>query len=143
LRANPGAVEAFIVATAELDAAEFGRGEVLQVLEQDPGSAGVYEIRALVKALRGHAVKAQRPTGDKVTRAKPVAGQARVGNIYLVRAPWNGVFIAEAERFPMGKKDQIDCLSGASTLLMEVGKPKIQNQRRKLRSMRKAAMGGY
>jgi len=143
LRANPGAVEAFIVATAELDAAEFGPGEVLQVLEQDPGSAGVYEIRALVKALRGHPVKAQRPTGDKVTRAKPVAGQARVGNIYLVRAPWNGVFIAEAESFPMGKKDQIDCLSGASTLLMEVGKPKIQNQRRKLRSMRKAAMGGY
>lgn len=140
-RIGPDEVEGFIVATADLDRAEFGGARrVLQVLEQEPGASGKIVARSMIKALRGHWAKAVRPTGSKVERAKPASAQCRIGTVFMVRAPWNRVFIAEGEAFPFGKKDQIDAFSGAMGELMNVNKKKGASGGR--RQMPRA-MGGF
>ena len=40
-----------------------------------------------------------------------------MGHVYLVKGPWVRPFLAEAGSFPLNKKDQIDCISGAYKLL--------------------------
>jgi predicted phage terminase large subunit-like protein len=121
-RVGPDEVESYVAATADLDAETYGDRKVLQVIEQEPGSAGKIAVHSMMKALRGHWCDYERPTGNKIERAKPGAAQARAGNVYLVKGTWNRVFIAEAEQFPMGKKDQIDGFSGAIGRLMKVSK---------------------
>jgi predicted phage terminase large subunit-like protein len=119
-------VEGYILATAEADADECGVGNVTHIIEQEPGASGKIAAGALVLALAqaGHSARKVRPTGNKIDRAKPMAAQARSYNIYLVRGPWNRRFIAEAEMFPKGKKDQIDGLSGCGAELAKVRVPK-------------------
>ena len=52
-------------------------------------------------------------TGDKVTRAEPVAAQAEARNIKLLAGPWNEPLLRELEVFPFGAHDdQTDALSG-------------------------------
>lgn len=81
---------------------------------QDPGSAGKDAALAFVKLLSGFPVKAERVTGDKQTRADPLSSQVNVGNVSLVRAPWNRDFIEEMRTFPLGSHDdQIDAASDA------------------------------
>lgn len=48
-------------------------------------------------------------TGDKVTRATPMASQINVGNVMLLRGAWNTAFFDECRLFPNGTyDDQID-----------------------------------
>lgn len=83
-------------------------------VEREPGSGGKESAENTVINLAGFAVEADLVTGDKVTRAAPLAAQAQVGNVYLVKADWNKAFIDEARMFPMGKyKDQVDAAGGA------------------------------
>lgn len=83
-------------------------------LPQDPGQAGKAQIRTLVKLLAGATVKWSTETGSKEQRADPLAAQAEVGNVKLLRGSWNDDFLAEAELFPNSKfKDQIDAASRA------------------------------
>lgn len=108
-RGGPRDVAALLRQTAVID----GQG-VTQVLEQDPGQAGVVESAHLVSELAGHDVHVLRPTGDKVTRAKPASAQAEAGNIVVVRGAWTDAFLRELEAFPDGDyDDQVDALSGA------------------------------
>jgi predicted phage terminase large subunit-like protein len=59
-------------------------------------------------------VDGDRPTGDKVTRAGPLASQAQAGNVALLLGEWNETFLEEAEAFPMSPhKDQVDAATGA------------------------------
>lgn len=89
-------------------------------LEQEPGSAGVDVIfNYQTKVLQGYTVIPDRPTGDKIDRAKPWCAWAEFGNVYLVRGKWNEDFIKEAINFPNGKKDQIDSVSGAFKYLTQ------------------------
>ena len=63
-------------------------------------------------------------SGDKVTRAEPLASQINVGNVALVRGPWNYSFVAEMRNFPFGKHDdQIDAASRGFNFLMEANGP--------------------
>jgi hypothetical protein len=94
--------EKVIQQTAHADAAKYGRfqelddrrrimqdpGHVIAV-EQEPGSGGKESAENTITSLPGFIVYADRPTGDKVLRAEPVASQAEIGNIKLVRAAWN------------------------------------------------------
>jgi predicted phage terminase large subunit-like protein len=115
LRGTPARVEAAIKNTAALD----GR-DVMIGIEQDPGSAGVFEADYYVKQLGGFNVRCFRPTGDKVTRAQPASAQAERRNIKLVRASWNFAFLDELEAFPDdAHDDQVDALSGAVAALAE------------------------
>src|SRR5690606_35215642 len=80
-----------------------------QSLPQDPGAAGKSQVAAFAKLLAGHNVHFSPETGDKVTRATPMASQINAGNVLMVRGPWNKAFSDECRMFPFGKyDDQVD-----------------------------------
>lgn len=116
-REAPARTEAIIRQTAELDSK---RVEV--ALEQEPGSSGViaaHHYRSRV--LAGFGVWVIRSTGDKASRARPVAAAAAGRLIRIVRGPWNRDFLNELEAFPQPgvHDDQVDGLSGAYTRLLK------------------------
>lgn len=86
-------------------------------IPQDPGQAGKYQVKSFTSFLAGFIVKAEKETGSKIERAKPVSSQAQARNIKVVNGPWLDVFFQELESFPEGKKDQVDALSGAMNYL--------------------------
>lgn len=107
--------ETVIRQTAELD----GRSVAIWV-EQEPGSGGKESAEATVRALAGWAVRAERVTGDKVTRAEPLAAQCEAGNVKIVRGAWNSAYLTELTAFPAGKHDdQVDASSGAFAKLAQ------------------------
>lgn len=108
LRQRPLGVQTAVVNTAAQD----GVGVAIGII-RDPAQAGKSDAATYITALAGYNVHAweERELGDKVARAKPASAQAEAGNVKLVRGPWNAAFLAEAEQFPKGKKDQIDALS--------------------------------
>lgn len=110
-REGPEMVLNNIVATAKRD------GFLTPILlPQDPGQAGKAQIAYLTSRLAGFTVESSPETGDKATRAMPAASQANVGNLVLVRGPWNKAFLDELSVFPAGRKDdQVDALSRAFT----------------------------
>ena len=104
--ANP---EQMILNTANQD----GRNVEID-LPQDPGSAGKIQARSIIAALNGFRAYATPESGDKITRADPIAAQAMAGNVSLVEAPWNEEYLSELEKFPTGQfKDQVDATSRA------------------------------
>ena len=108
-RGGPADVLALIKATASQD----GKGVPVS-LPIDPGQAGKAQIQYMVGQLSGFTVHASPETGDKATRAAPVASQCNVGNLLMVRGQWNKAFIDELGAFPAGAKDdQVDALSRA------------------------------
>ena len=114
--------ERVIRQTAEADRATFGR--VVIGVEQEPGSGGKESAENTVRNLAGHAVQADRPTGDKALRAEPVAAQAAVGNVRLVRGSWNLRFLDVVTSFPLGAvRDPVDALSGAFNMLLRRSGP--------------------
>lgn len=114
----PGAVEDLVENTAEQD----GR-KVHVIIPQDPGQAGKAQVAQYVKKLIGYVVKADRETGSKLTRAEPYAAYAQHGNVWLLRAAWNDVFLAEHEAFPTDgvPDDIVDAASGGYRALTEKG----------------------
>lgn len=111
---GPAGVESLTRTTAQQD----GR-EVPLWLEQEPGSAGVNNVSHYARfVVPGFDIHGDRPTGDKVTRARPLAAQAEVGNVVLVRGPWNEAFLHEAENYPSGTKDQVDAAAGGYNVIV-------------------------
>lgn len=83
-------------------------------VEQEPGSGGKESAEATIRNLAGYTVRAERPTGDKVTRAEPFAAQCEARNVKLVRGDWNYSYLDELTAFPNGAtKDKVDASSGA------------------------------
>lgn len=108
-RGGPSDVVAGIKATAARD----GKGVTVS-LPQDPGQAGKAQVQYLVGELSGFTVRTSPETGDKATRAGPVASQCNVGNLLMVFGGWNRSLIDEMAAFPAGAKDdQVDALSRA------------------------------
>jgi predicted phage terminase large subunit-like protein len=114
-RLRPAGVESLIKQTAEIDAEKFGDNVMIR-MEQEPGSAGVdvidhYARRVLV----GYNFKGVKTTGSKVSRAGTLATAAEMGNVYIVKGPWNATFLEEVATFPNESyhDDQIDAVSGA------------------------------
>ena len=98
----------FIEMTAGADAAR-GLQRLEIWVEQEPGSSGKESAEFTIRMLAGHTVKAERPTGDKVTRWGPFAAQCEAGNVKLLKGPWNAAFLDELCAAPNGKHDdQID-----------------------------------
>ena len=114
LRGTPLANERLVRQTAELD----GRHTAVR-MEQEPGSSGVKAIDDYRRrVLMGFDFKGIPSTGSKEVRANPLSSQAAAGNVKLVRGPWIGEFLDEAEAFPNGiHDDQVDAASGALTEL--------------------------
>ena len=116
---GPGAVEALIRQTAEIDGPN-----VAIWMEQEPGSSGKNTIATYARILAGYNFHGVRSTGSKVERANPVSAQAEAGNIKLVQGPWLGDYLDEICAFPeSGHDDQVDATSGAFGQL--VGAPRM------------------
>lgn len=110
-REGPEVVESNMLNTAKRDG-----NECRIRIPQDPGQAGKSQSRYFVNQLAGYTVIAKTVTGDKVTRAEPVASQMNVGNILMLKASWNDALIDELRNFPNGTNDdQVDALSDAFT----------------------------
>jgi predicted phage terminase large subunit-like protein len=110
---EPSARDALIKRTAQED----GPGVPVKI-EQEPGSGGIAQIHSLVRMLHGYHVEGVKVTGDKMTRADPVASQSNVGNMKILDAEWNERFLGELEAFPTGAyMDQVDALSLAFNAL--------------------------
>lgn len=114
---GPMGVERLMKATAEQDRA--GYGQVRGSFPQDPGQAGKAQAQHLVRhVLVGHDYHFSPESGDKETRALPLAAQAEAGNVFLLEGEWNAAFLDEIALFPLGKwKDQVDAASRAFTEL--------------------------
>jgi predicted phage terminase large subunit-like protein len=113
LRGGPDEVERALLQTAQRD----GHGVRIS-LPQDPGQAGRAQVAYITRQLQGFRVEASPESGDKLTRAMPIASQANVGNLSMVRAGWNRAFLDELAAFPSGSHDdQVDALSRAFTAL--------------------------
>ncbi len=119
---RPLEVERLIRQTAELDGPD-----VPVWMEQEPGSSGVDTIDHYTREiLQGFIFRGKRSTGDKVTRADPLAAQAEAGNVALVRGDWNATFLDEVANFPFGEHDdQVDAASGAFNALVTEQAPRI------------------
>ena len=114
-RETAGGVEKLIVGTARED----GR-ECRISLPQDPGQAGKAQAQYLVKQLAGYTAHATPESGDKTTRAEPLAAQAEAGNVAILETGdpdkdrWIEVFMDEITVFPGSKfKDQVDAAARA------------------------------
>jgi len=107
LRAGPDERDAAIKNTAARDGVD-----CTVAIPQDPGQAGLTQVRYLVREMAGFYVKASPESGDKTTRAGPLAAQINVGNVLMLQAPWNDAMINEMRMFPNGAyDDQVDSLS--------------------------------
>lgn len=114
-RGSPMEVENAIVGQASIDGPQ-----VTVRIPQDPGQAGKSQAEQFVKKLAGYPVKAVPPTGDKATRASPLAAQAEAGNVRLLITgdrdadAWVQPFIDELTMFPAARfDDQVDAAADA------------------------------
>lgn len=93
------------------------KGQYRIGVEQEPGSGGKESAESTIRNLRGYVVKADRPTGDKASRAGPYSTQVNGGNVYLRKADWNRSYREELKYFSSENtstyKDQVDASSGA------------------------------
>ena len=104
------------------ETAERDGNETLVIVEEEGGSSGKSQSLALTQLLAGYRVRAIRASGDKATRAAPLASQVENGNVSLLRAPWNSEFVSELEGFPDPlalHDDQVDAASYAFSGLLE------------------------
>jgi predicted phage terminase large subunit-like protein len=114
LRGTPQKVEAAVRQTAEMDGKD-----VAIWMEQEPGSSGVTVADHYIRrVLNGFNFRAERSTGDKATRAMPLAAAAERGLVKVIRAPWNAELLDELGAFPYGgHDDQVDaCALGFNKL---------------------------
>lgn len=100
-----------------------GRGIIKQSIPQDPGQAGKSQVSSFAQLLAGHKIHFSPESGDKETRADPLASQINAGNVLMLRAGWNDALIDEMRLFPNGAfDDQVDALSRAfNAMLKPVG----------------------
>lgn len=102
MRGTPDKVETCLVNTTKR------HGHVCMVdLPQDPGQSGKAQVQHFTKLLMGYRVSSSPESGDKIQRAEPFAAQVNVGNVSMLRAPWNDDVINEMRTFPNGAHDDI------------------------------------
>ena len=90
-------------------------------LEEEGGSGGKAQVEALTRFLPEFWVRGIKPTGDKVTRAGPVASAAEIGNVRIVDGPWVQEFLDRLESFSDEiNVDEVDALSLAYNELVEI-----------------------
>jgi predicted phage terminase large subunit-like protein len=121
LRGTPNDVQALVRRTAEMDGVQ-----TTIYCEQEPGAAGktVTTYYAL-NVLAGFTFIAVRTTGDKQTRAAPLAAMAERGAVKLMRADWNKPFLDEFEMFPTGRHD--DQVDATSLAFAKLARPETRN----------------
>ena len=106
-RLKAAGVRDLIKNTAIADKARFKRVKVR--LPQDPGQAGKDQAESFIKLLSGFNVVVERESGNKESRAEPLAAQWQAGNVEVLIGDWNESYLAQMEAFPEAKfKDMVD-----------------------------------
>lgn len=121
IRAKGDKVEALVAQTAKED----GLNVAIR-MEQEPGSSGKALIDQYSRfVVPGYDLLGERPTGDKVTRARPFAAAVANGNVRLVRGGWLTDWLDEFSSFPEActHDDQVDSAVGAFIFLTGLGLP--------------------
>ncbi len=113
---SSGGVRSLIANTASQDGQQ-----CIVSIPQDPGQAGKDQAQSIVRSLAGYTAKSSPETGDKETRAMPLAAQAEVGNVEILEGEWNEEFLDELCTFPSSKYD--DQVDAASRAFNEATKP--------------------
>lgn len=97
--------------------------EVEQWIEEEGGATGSEAADDYATThLSGFAVRTDRPSGSKTTRANRWLPLAERSRVVLVqdesgRLEWAANFLSELGSFPFGKRDQVDAVSGAYAVL--------------------------
>jgi len=112
-RVGPGKVETRIKNIVSRDGKECA-----VILIIDPGQAGKVEIHHYYGLLAGYSIETIRETKKKSLKWLPFSAQAQIGNVKLLRAPWNDAFLNELSNLSEDPKeynhdDQADAASGA------------------------------
>lgn len=95
---NAANVRDLIVSTARQDKTMYGTSRIF--IPQDPGQAGKDQSRSYAKILTGYSFMSNPVTGNKITRAEPMAAQWQNGNIYMLEGEWNKPYLDEMDGFP-------------------------------------------
>lgn len=107
-----GDVRSTVLVTAKMDCAKYRWCR--QRLPQDPGQAGKDQKASYMEMLAGFDVHMIPESGDKATRAEPMAAQWQHGMFDLVSGEWNEAYLNQLESFPDSKwKDMVDASSSA------------------------------
>jgi predicted phage terminase large subunit-like protein len=113
-RLNSAASDQVMRQTAIVDRQKYG--PVRQRVEQEPGSSGKKVIDDLrTRVFVGSDFQGHAPTGDKVTRARPLAAAAGARKVHMLIRDWSDALLTEFEQFPSKgvHDDQVDAVTGA------------------------------
>lgn len=118
-------VDTLVVKTAAKD------GKRVKIdFPQDPGEAGKRVASYRAGLLMGFTVTYSVESGSKIDRFEPFASQVGAHNVYMITAPWNGVYLNEVCIFPGSKyKDQADATSRGFHFLINNGHIRIDTVR--------------
>jgi predicted phage terminase large subunit-like protein len=83
-------------------------GKVKLHVPQDPGQAGKDQAQQFRTLLASFSPVIETVSGDKATRASGFAEAVNAGNVYLLKADWNGAFREELRKFREDLLDQVD-----------------------------------
>lgn len=118
---GPADVERMLVNTAAEDTKM-----VSIAIPQDPAQAGKTQVFQLSKILNGYNCRFRSAGGDKITRFGGFSAQAEVGNVLVLRGPWNEDWFTQLEAFPEGvHDDDADSTSEAFNFLVEKRAPMV------------------
>lgn len=122
-RGGPAEIEELFLQVTYADAQENERTGIPYMVrwEEEPGSAGKREGYRYVTMLQGIDAAGIPPVHSKEIRAKPLATQAKNGNVKILRADWNERFLTQMHHFgaPDAKThdDIVDATAGAYNAL--------------------------
>lgn len=115
-RIEAGDVENTVLSITNQDNTETVAG-----FEQEPGASGKIEVATYQAKITDRDVKVFPKTKNKLTCWKPLARAAKNGKVFIIKAPWNAMFLMEAEAVTDGSQpghdDMIDCAAGAYSYL--------------------------
>lgn len=102
-RMTPAKVEELVQSVATRD----GRAGVAIHMEQEPGSSGANTISTYQRLLLGYNFRGDKPTGNKIERARTASAACEHGFVYIVKGFNTNKFLAEAQAFPAGTHDDM------------------------------------
>ena len=121
---EPGDTDNLITNTASQDGYE-----TAVRFEQEPGASGKRDAFSIMTMLAGYDVDGISPTGDKLSRSRALASQAKAGNVKLLRGHWNDNWLNHMHAIPDGARFDIhDASAGAfNHLAIDIPKRRAQS----------------